>query len=74
VAEKVVRLPGVKAQTGLSRSAIYKLAKKAAFPRPVQLGPRAVGWLQSELDEWLARRVAARGGQVDGTDAAAAAR
>jgi len=27
------------------------------FPKPVPLGPRAVGWLESEVSEWIAGRV-----------------
>jgi prophage regulatory protein len=52
MADRILRLPGVKAATGLSRSTIYNLVGAGAFPRPVQLGPRAVGWLESEVDAW----------------------
>ncbi|MCB1943977.1 MAG: AlpA family transcriptional regulator, partial [Candidatus Accumulibacter sp.] len=48
----------VKARTGLSRSTIYLRIADGSFPRPVSLGPRAVGWLESEVDDWLASRVA----------------
>jgi predicted DNA-binding transcriptional regulator AlpA len=27
------------------------------FPKPVPLGPRAVGWLESDVSEWIAGRV-----------------
>ena len=30
------------------------------FPPPIQLGPRAVGWLEHEIDEWIASRPRAR--------------
>lgn len=51
------RLPAVKARTGLSRSTIYLRIAEGTFPRPIALGPRAVGWLESEIEDWLRQRV-----------------
>lgn len=51
------RLPAVKTRVGLSRSAIYLAVSRAEFARPVQLGARAVGWLESEIEEWIRERV-----------------
>jgi prophage regulatory protein len=53
MAHKVLRLPAVKARTGLSRSTIYLRISEGAFPRPVKLGVRAVGWLEAEIEDWL---------------------
>lgn len=47
----------VETRTGLSRSTIYQYVKDGVFPKPVPLGPRAVGWLESEVNEWIAERV-----------------
>jgi prophage regulatory protein len=47
----------VEARTGLARSTIYQYIKDGVFPRPVPLGPRAVGWLESDVSEWIAGRV-----------------
>jgi prophage regulatory protein len=58
--EKFLRLPEVKARTGLSRSTIYALISQNAFPRHVPLGMRCVGWLESEIDAWIVARVANR--------------
>jgi prophage regulatory protein len=59
----ILRRRQVEARTGLARSTIYQYIKDGAFPKPVQLGPRAVGWLESEVTEWIERRVKfARGG------------
>jgi prophage regulatory protein len=49
----ILRLPTVKTRTGLSRSTIYLKISQGTFPKPVSLGARAVGWLESQLDEWL---------------------
>jgi prophage regulatory protein len=59
--ERIVRLPEVSAKTGRSCSSIYADVAAGRFPAPVPIGPRAVGWLESELDEWLEARIAARG-------------
>lgn len=60
MATNILRLPAVKARTGLSRSTIYLRVSQGAFPKPVNLGERAVGWLDSEIQEWLQRRIDAR--------------
>jgi prophage regulatory protein len=57
IADSILRLPAVKARVGLSRSAIYLAVSRAEFPPPVQLGSRAVGWLESEIDEWIRERI-----------------
>ena len=53
----ILRLPDVKTRTGLSRSTIYLRVAEDAFPRPISLGARAVGWLESEIDDWIRARV-----------------
>jgi prophage regulatory protein len=55
----ILRLPTVKARTGLSRSTLYLRIAEGRFPAPVSLGGRAVGWIDTEIDAWLAERVAA---------------
>ena len=60
---RILRLPEVQRRTGLSRSTIYVRLDQGLFPRPVSLGARAVGWIDSEVDEWIRERiVASRGG------------
>lgn len=61
MAAAILRLPQVKARTGLSRSTIYARIRNGAFPSQVKLGgPRAVGWLESEIQEFLDAAVARR--------------
>jgi prophage regulatory protein len=50
---RILRLPAVKVDTGLSRSTIYLRVSEGTFPKPVSLGGRAVGWLEAEIQEWL---------------------
>jgi prophage regulatory protein len=53
----ILRLPAVRARTGLSRSTIYQRIDDGRFPKPIRLGRRAVGWIESEIEEWLAQLI-----------------
>lgn len=53
----ILRLPAVLYATGLSRSTIYLRVAEGTFPRPVRLGGRSVGWLESEVEEWVQARI-----------------
>ena len=55
----ILRLPNVKTSTGLSRSTIYLRISQGTFPKPVKLGGRAVGWVQTEVQEWLQQQIEA---------------
>lgn len=52
-----MRLPEVKAVTGLSKTSIYELIRGKCFPAPVRLGPRAVAWVKAEIRQWAVDRV-----------------
>jgi len=58
----ILRLPAVKARTGLSRSSIYLRISKGEFPAPVSLGGRAVGWVEEDINQWLAEKIKASRG------------
>lgn len=57
--QTIIRLPQTKQRTGLSRSTLYSLIKEGKFPAPIQLGARAVGWLESDVSEFIESRVKA---------------
>lgn len=57
----IIRLPDVKRKTGLSRSSIYLFIQNGRFPKPISLGERAVGWLESDISGWIAERADQRG-------------
>jgi prophage regulatory protein len=57
---RILRLPEVINRVGLRRASIYSYMAIGAFPQQVVLGPRAVGWLESEIDAWLATKIKAR--------------
>ncbi|WP_432277702.1 helix-turn-helix transcriptional regulator [Pseudomonas aeruginosa] len=39
---------------------IYKYVSESWFPKPIPLGGRSVGWLESEVAEWILERVSER--------------
>jgi prophage regulatory protein len=56
---RILRLPEVMTRTGLSRSTIYLRISQGTFPKPVNLGSRAVGWIEEEIQEWLQQQIEA---------------
>ncbi len=57
---KILRRPAVETITGLSRSTIYQNMQTGKFPKPIRLGAKAVGWLESEVHQWIEARTAER--------------
>jgi len=57
-----LRLPQVKATTGLSKSTIYARIAEGTFPKQIPIGPRLVVWVQSDIQNWIAKQVAAARG------------
>ncbi|RUT39799.1 AlpA family transcriptional regulator [Pseudomonas sp. PAMC 29040] len=57
---RIVRLKDVIDSTGLGRSTIYKYIAEGAFPKPVSLGERSVGWVEEEVHEWILARIEER--------------
>lgn len=57
MATAILRLPAVKARTGLSRSTIYLRMSEGFFPKPVSLGGRAIGWVECEINDWLNKQI-----------------
>jgi prophage regulatory protein len=57
---RIVRLKEVIDLTGLARSTIYKYIGKNIFPKRVSLGDRCVGWLLSDIEDWILAKVEAR--------------
>ena len=57
MANKILRLPAVKAKTGLSRSTIYARISQGTFPTALNLGPNTVGWLEADIDTWIDKQI-----------------
>ena len=56
----ILRVQEVCRRTGLSRSLVYQLEANNQFPKRVHLSERAVGWVECEIQGWLAERVRSR--------------
>lgn len=57
---RLIRRHEVENRTGKSRAGIYESMDAGTFPRPVKIGPRAVAWVESEINDWLRQRIADR--------------
>jgi prophage regulatory protein len=60
----ILRLTHVLRMTGLSRSTVYNRIANGEFPHQVSLGGRAVGWLKSEVEDWVNDRISLRPGSA----------
>lgn len=60
---RFLRIQDVMSLTGLARSTIYKFMDEDVFPKTIPLGGRAVGWLESEIEEWMESRLSMRDNQ-----------
>jgi prophage regulatory protein len=54
---RILRLKDVIEKTGLARSTIYKYLDAGTFPKPIPLGGRSVGWVDSEVHEWILEKI-----------------
>jgi prophage regulatory protein len=50
----------VTALTRLHSVTLWRLEAKNLFPRRIKLGEKKVGWIEAEVREWLADRMAER--------------
>lgn len=54
---RILRLPQVIEMTGLGRSKLYELQAEGSFPMRVKIASRSVGWVEAEVQAWLAGRI-----------------
>ena len=62
----ILRRRQFEARTGLSRSTIYAKLRRnpkrpsdydPTFPKQVTVGAKAVGWIEAEIEAWLAAQI-----------------
>ena len=58
--EKILRINEVIKVTGLSKSQIYRLVTCHGFPKPLVLSVGRVGWLDSEVQDWIKQKAGDR--------------
>ena len=56
--QRLIRRKEVQAKTGLGASPIYAMMKSGEFPQCLNLSERRVAWIESDIDKWIAERVA----------------
>ncbi|EIF5159954.1 AlpA family transcriptional regulator [Vibrio cholerae] len=54
---RLIRFREVLTMTGLSRSSLYRFIDENQFPPQVQLGGRAVAWVEGEVQDWIKMRI-----------------
>lgn len=55
---RLIRRKEVQVKTGLGASSIYAMMKTGDFPQCLNLSQRRVAWIESDIDKWIAERVA----------------
>jgi prophage regulatory protein len=60
--DKIIREPELLKLVGLSRTTLWRREKAGDFPKRRQLSSRSVGWVLSEVLEWIEQRPLAEGG------------
>jgi len=55
---RLIRRKEVQAKTGLGASSIYAMMKQGKFPKAITLSERRVAWIESDVDQWIAERIA----------------
>ena len=60
MANRFIKIKEVSARTALSRSYLYELCKLGKFPKQIKLSERASAWIESEVEDWIEKRIAER--------------
>ena len=66
---QVLKIREVMQKVKLGRSSIYRGIGEETFPKSIPLTDKSVGWLESEIDEWIAKQVNSRNDSVENTEA-----
>ncbi|MDR5771224.1 MULTISPECIES: AlpA family phage regulatory protein [unclassified Caballeronia] len=56
-------------KVNLGKSTIYRMIERGEFPKPFVLTGHRTAWVDTEIDAWLAARVAAARGEQPQTEA-----
>jgi prophage regulatory protein len=52
-----LRIRKVTEMVGFSKSTIYARVRDGSFPKPITLGPQSVAFLESDVLDWMKRKV-----------------
>ena len=64
---RTLRMKDLPEKVGLRPSTIYALVAQGRFPAPFKLlpGGRAVGWLETTVDDWLGKQIERQKSEVN---------
>ena len=51
--DPLLTIKQITAETGISRSTIYRLLQSGAFPKPISIGQRCIRWQESDIKAWI---------------------
>lgn len=57
---RIIRRTELQTKLRVGRSTIYGWMAAGLFPRPIKLGPKSVGWIEDEIDQWVLDRMGDR--------------
>ncbi len=63
---RIIRPKDISGKTGLSRATIWRMEARGDFPSRRQVGQNAVGWISSEIEDWLESRPVVLGNRERG--------
>ena len=58
--KRILNRKEVERTTALTRSTIYARMKDGTFPQSIPLGGRRVGWLESDIQEWIEQQISSK--------------
>jgi len=58
--QRIIRKPELFSRIGLSDATVWRLERAGKFPKRIRLGGNSVGWLSTELEEWIEKKAADR--------------
>ncbi|OOV86203.1 helix-turn-helix transcriptional regulator [Oceanospirillum linum] len=58
--KRILNRKEVEQTTALTRSTIYARMKEGTFPQSIPLGGRRVGWLESDIQEWIEQQISSK--------------
>jgi prophage regulatory protein len=58
--QQLLPLNAVRARVPYSKVHIYRLIRANSFPKPVRVGANRVAWIESEIEEWINKRIKER--------------
>lgn len=53
---KILRDGDVRKRVPVGRVTLWRWERDGLFPKRIQIGPRAIGWYEDEVDAWVESR------------------